>query len=306
MAVWKCGGRHRTSESGEPFCDYEAPAPWRGRCPRCLGLYTPEKIGGEKKAQRATLASLANLKDPPRFSTGFAGFDQVLGGGLVPGMAVLISGQPGLGKSTVLLQVAGNVGASGKKVVYASGEQTVNDVGIIAKRVGAANEHVDVLGLEGDIYKITEECEQVGAKLLVLDSIQTAHASDAKGDEGSAEQVKAVANYLTWWCKKRSCATIVVAHINKDGDLAGPKAAEHLVDTVLELDPAREYLEDGSVKPGTESIVSLKSGKNRYGASEVTAYFRMTGEGLRPVKKKLSSSLVERPGYLRLADEEEV
>lgn len=304
MSVYKCAGNKRINEdTNEPFCTYESPSRWRGRCPGCGRFYNIEKVGVEKQASRATLATLATMKEPPRFSTGSAGFDEVLGGGLVPGMAAMISGPPGTGKSTLLIQTSSSVG-SNKAVVYASGEQTTDDIALIASRVGAGAEKVHVLGLEGDIYKITEECENVRAKLLVLDSLQTAYADDAKGDEGSAEQCKAVTNYLTWWCKKHGCAAIIVAHINKDGDLAGPKAAEHLVDTVLELDPAKEFLEDGSVKPGTENVVSLKSGKNRFGASDLKAFFKMTAEGLRPVKKK-SKGLVERPGYLHLVEDEE-
>lgn len=288
MAVWKCAGRNRLTEDGEPYCDYEAPRAWMGRCPNCGRLYDAIKVGANAKSTRATLATLANAPPKPRLSTGFSGFDEVLGGGgIVRGSTALISGPPGCGKSTLLLSTANNIATESRTVIYASGEQKAEAVGDIAQRIGAMNEKVIVMGLEGDIYKVCEEAQNQKAVFMVIDSLQTAFMDDCKGEEGSSTQCKAVANYLTWWAPRHNVAVLIVSHVNKDGDLAGPKAAEHLVDTILEFDPSMD--EDGELD---EKLRMLSAGKNRHGASGVKAMFEMTAEGVKGSRKKSLLTLV--------------
>lgn len=295
MAIFKCAGRKRQDADGQPFCAHEAPTRWLGRCPGCGRYYDCEKVGSDKKTSSAgTLASLANAKPPPRISTGYSGFDEVLGGGLVKGSSVIISGPPGTGKTTLLLGACQRIAMEGHEVMYGSGEQSVDDIGLTAHRIGSTSERVHVMGLESDIYKITDRAAEVKATLLVLDSLQTMAKNDVSADIGSAEQCRVVADYVSAWCKEQGIACIIVAHINKAGDLAGPKAAEHLVDAILELDPAVQYDEDGEIKEETRNLVKLTSGKNRFGATGVEAKFKMTGEGMKGQRKPSPLTLVKR------------
>lgn len=288
MAVFKCTGALRATEEGAPFCTYEAPRPWKGRCPSCGRLYNIKKVGidGVQKG-RATLATLSDGKPKPRVKTNIEPVDKVLNGGIPKGSTLMISGPPGVGKTTLLLNVADQA-AEGKKIVtYASGEQSVDDIADFAKRLNVTNPNVVVLGNEGDIYKITEECERNGSILLVVDSLQTCFCEDVKSDEGSSAQCKAVANYLTAWGKREGVAVFLVSHVNKEGDLAGPKAAEHLVDGTLEFDPAPDMDDDGNIIEKTINWRRLTSGtKFRIGPSNVSELFEMTSEGIEPVTRR--------------------
>jgi DNA repair protein RadA/Sms len=287
MAVFKCSGQKRFDEDGNPYCTYEAPKPWRFRCPQCHRFYTPLKVGADReRSKRSTLASAGAEPEKPRISTGFSSFDEVLGGGLVLGATVFLSGPPGTGKTTLMIQVASAVATGSRKVLYTSGEQTLQDIGAAAKRVGALNEQVTVLGLQGDIYKITDEAEQLKPALLIVDSLQTAALDDVKGEEGSSDQCKAVTNYLTAWGKREHIPILIISHVNKEGSMAGPLAAQHYCDTILELDPAPEIDEFGDIVDGTQNYIALTSAKNRNGASNITAFFDMTAEGLKSVRKK--------------------
>lgn len=289
MATFKCRGRKLLDDAGNPLCAHEADRRWLGPCPGCGRYYNVDKIGAEHAAKKVTtLADLATMKVKPRISTGVQEFDEVLNGGLPVGGSVIISGPPGAGKSTVLMTVADNVGRGSTIVTYASGEQGEHGLVEIAHRLKVTeNRNVQVLTNEGDIYKITDVVEGNKSKLLVIDSLQTASLDDCKADEGSAEQCKAVVNYLTAWAMREDVSVILVSHVNKDGDLAGPKAVEHLVDGTLELDFCPTIDEDGDIDEATKDYRSLASGtKFRLGPSGVSRMFNMTSEGIKPVRKK--------------------
>ncbi len=241
---FRCGGLRRLSAAGGgPVCEYEAPEPWFGACPGCGRFYDIIRDRPHDPEGRASLATLATLKPAQRVSTGVPEFDKVLGGdastgyGIVPGASIVITGAPGAGKSTLLLQTANAVARGPRSsVLYTSGEQNREDVALLASRLGMMNPFVEVIGNEGDAYKITSEAEHHKPALLVLDSVQTAFCPDVGGDVGSAQQIKAVTNWITSYGKVEKVSTILVSHVNKDGDIAGPKTFEHLVDTIIFLD----------------------------------------------------------------------
>jgi DNA repair protein RadA/Sms len=262
-------------------CGYEQEgSKWVGRCPGCGRYYDIVKKGRDEDT-RMSLASFASSAPPKRMTTGFPEFDRVLGGGLVPSAAVLITGPPGQGKSSILIKSADTIAKNGeKRVLYTSGEQNRDDIGILASRLEALNPNVDVMGNEGDIYKIVAEAQQKKPAMLVIDSIQTAYMDDVKGDVGSAEQIKAVTNYITSYAKTEKVALLIVGHVNKDGEMAGPKVMEHLVDSVIFLEPYEAYDEDGNLDDGCANLRVLSSGKNRYGPSGVKELLEMTEKGL--------------------------
>jgi DNA repair protein RadA/Sms len=300
MSKYHCSGRNRIDD-GKPVCEYEGEKDWTGkRCPSCGRYYTVLKIGsdGVRKVE-STFASLGENKPKPRISTGYSGFDEVLGGGLVKGSSVLLSGGPGLGKSTLVLQSADKMASRGLIVVYASGEQNSDDIGDIARRLGLKSENVKVLGIDkdgGEMYHVTDLAEEVKADVLVVDSLQSAQCSDVAADEGSPNQCKAVANFLTAWGKREKVSIIIICQITKDGETAGPKAAQHYVDTLLDFVEDYDIDENGIMIEKTKNNRLLISGKNRNGAMNVEARFRMLddGTGLEPIRKKSKLKLVEK------------
>lgn len=297
MAVYKCAGKDRFDpETGEPYCDHEADRRWLGRCPGCGGLYNVIKIGADaKRSTGKTAADLGSTEEKPRLSAGWAELDHVLGGGFVKGSSTIISGPPGCGKSTLLLAVGDKIAKKGHRALIASGEQTSESLGDFIRRIGALNEFMDIIGMEddgGDVYKVTERVENEGHAFLVLDSLQTAYLTDCKGDEGSAAQCEAVANYLSAFSGRQKVAAVIVCQINKEGDMAGPKKAEHWIDTVLEFDPCVQYDEDGELVPETKDLRRLTVGKNRHGESGLSQVFEVNAKGITPVRKKSILKLV--------------
>lgn len=264
------------------------PTPWKGLCPSCRLPWNCVVVGrahGQKGD--ATLADANTVEERPRLSTGIREFDVVVSskGGLVLGQPIFMSGPPGTGKTTLALSIINGVAQGSRRGLYASGEQKLEDILETAKRIDTVNANIVVLGLEGDIRTITDKAEKVKAEIVVIDSLQTAHDDTSKGVEGSAAQCEAVAAYITWWSKKHDVPVLIISHVNKDGDMAGPLAAQHYCDTILELDPAPEIDDDGAVKEGTENYVRLTSGKNRHGASNLSSMFKMTDEGLKPLRR---------------------
>jgi DNA repair protein RadA/Sms len=261
--------------------------PWRGRCPACRAFWDCVRVNRADSSTEGTLAAAAGYKAPPRISTKIAEVDRVLGGGLVVGSTMVITGAAGCGKSTLILQLADGVAANGSKVLYTNGEQNKDDVLGLAARLGMKSAAVKVMAIEGDVYKITAEAEQFKPALLVIDSLQTAFIDDCGGDEGSTEQCKAVANYLTAWGKREKVAILIIAHVNQDGNMAGPMSAQHLVDGILYFDP---FVDEES--PEDENLRVLSSGKNRNGPSGIREFFRMTSSGLVPTRKKSTLEIV--------------
>jgi DNA repair protein RadA/Sms len=206
-----------------------------------------------------------------RLSSGIAELDYVLGGGIVPGSMVLVGGEPGIGKSTLLLQVAASVVRAGGRALYVSGEESPLQVRLRAERLTESADDVDLLG-ETSIERVVDTAQAAAPTLLVVDSIQTVYSEVFEGAPGNVGQVRECASRLMRLAKESGIAVMVVGHVTKGGGIAGPKTLEHIVDTVL-------YFEGES----TLDHRVLRATKNRFGSVDEIAVFRMTAEGLVPV-----------------------
>lgn len=282
------------------LCDYVAETRWTGLCPKCSRLYDIDRTGGDDDdMSRMSLGSLlANAKMRERISTGIPELDLVLGGGgIVQGANVLLGGPRGVGKSTLLMQVAAGAAAGGTKVLFCSGEQSRQDIIEYAIRIGVTSDLVDIIGNPSglDAYEIVQTCEDVKAKLLILDSLQVCSVDDVNADVGQVAQIDAVMNYITSFGKKKNVSSIVINHLNKAGDFAGSEKAQHLCDCLLRFSPAPQLDADGDVIEESISYRELSiDGKNRFGPDDATAMMKMTPSGLVSIvkeKKKKKSSI---------------
>jgi DNA repair protein RadA/Sms len=276
-------------------CGFES-SKWLGRCPDCGEWNSfmeerpaPEPAGG--KGRQAALPieggrprSYESIDgtDEPRSSTGIGEFDRVLGGGLVPGSLVLIGGEPGIGKSTLILQVAHLLGRSHGTVLYVSGEESDRQVKLRGDRLGITGGGLFLMA-ETSLERILDEVEELKPRALVVDSVQTVYSSKFPSAPGSISQVREVATQLLFLAKGRGITTFIIGHVTKDGNLAGPKSLEHIVDTVL-------YFE--GEKRQHHRIV--RAVKNRFGAVSEMGVFEMTGAGLQPVANPSALFLAER------------
>ncbi len=259
---------------------------WQGQCSACHAWNTitevriaasPQAARNERlsgyagsagsKVQKLSEISLESL---PRFSTGFKEFDRVLGGGVVPGSAILIGGSPGAGKSTLLLQTMCRL-ADQMKTLYVTGEESLQQVAMRAHRLGLPTDNLNMLS-ETSIEQICEIASQEEPKLMVIDSIQVMHMADIQSSPGSVAQVRETAAYLTRFAKTRGVAIIMVGHVTKDGSLAGPKVLEHCIDCSVLLDGDAD-----------SRFRTLRSHKNRFGAVNELGVFAMTEQGMREV-----------------------
>jgi DNA repair protein RadA/Sms len=205
------------------------------------------------------------------WSTQVGEFDRVLGGGLVPGAVVLLSGEPGVGKSTLLLEVAANTAKSGKKVLYVSGEESVGQIRLRAERTGAMSDNLYIAS-ETDLSTVLGQIDAIAPELLVVDSVQTIAAGEIDGAAGMPSQIREVAANLIRVAKERALPVILVGHVTKDGNIAGPRALEHLVDVVCHFEGDRQT-----------SLRFVRSMKNRFGPTDEVGCFEMTGEGISEV-----------------------
>ncbi|MAJ46453.1 MAG: DNA repair protein RadA [Planctomycetes bacterium TMED75] len=279
---------------------------WAGRCPECgvwdaLNPFTEPgsgSSGGSGSSDRSVVRSSGEscaqpigaieLGSVPRFATGIDEVDRVLGGGFVPGASILLGGDPGVGKSTLLMQVAGALAAEGKAVLYASSEESAAQVRLRADRLGAtppeaSSEQLLVLA-ETDLGRILDEARRLKPKLLLLDSIQMTWLGTAAGGGGGADssrsgagaasQLRRCATELALLAKKEGITVLIVGHVTKEGQLAGPKLLEHLVDVVLAFEGDRHHRHR-----------ILRSVKNRFGSTHEIGLFQMTAEGLEPVSE---------------------
>jgi DNA repair protein RadA/Sms len=228
----------------------------------------PVAIVGSSAAKPITDVSTERVA---AWSTQVGEFDRVLGGGLVPGAVVLLSGEPGVGKSTLLLEVAANTAKSGKTVLYVSGEESVGQIRLRAERTGAMSDNLFIAS-ETDLSTVLGQIDAVSPQLLVVDSVQTIAAAEIDGAAGMPSQIREVAANLIRVAKERALPVILVGHVTKDGNIAGPRALEHLVDVVCHFEGDRQT-----------SLRFVRSMKNRFGPTDEVGCFEMTGEGINEV-----------------------
>ncbi len=257
-------------------CGYETPR-WMGKCPQCGSwntLVEEERVLSHAGAQITTKAvPLQNVRAEAqtRISTGIGELDRVLGGGLVKGMVVLLGGDPGIGKSTLLLEAADNLSASGP-VLYVSGEESNSQIKLRADRLGVKGENL-YLYTETSAEAAIERAKETKAQMLIVDSIQTMESEAAESAAGSISQVRAATALFTRFAKDTGTVVWIVGHVTKDGAIAGPRVLEHIVDTVLYFEGDRH-----------EGLRLLRAVKNRFGSTNELGVFEMCETGMREVK----------------------
>jgi DNA repair protein RadA/Sms len=280
-------------------CGAQSPK-WLGRCGDCgaWNSFVEEKAqpegapGAAAAGHRYVAAGVpgvarlyedVQLSDHPRVSTGINEFDRVLGGGVVPGSLVLIGGEPGIGKSTLLLQAAANMARTIGSVLYSSGEESEHQIKSRGERLAVGSAPLYLLA-ETCLERILEEIARVKPSLVIVDSIQTVFSLKFQSAPGSIGQVREAATQLLFAAKGQNIPIFLVGHVTKDGSLAGPKALEHVVDTVLYFEGERHH-----------SHRVVRAVKNRFGAVSELGVFEMTSTGLRPVPNPSKLFLAERP-----------
>ncbi len=274
-------------------CDSQFPK-WNGRCPSCGAWNTleeemykaPAKAAPsvERKLSRESAVPFSRMEDSEsdRLMTGIGELDRVLGGGLVPGSAVLLAGEPGIGKSTLLMQLCGK--ADGNfDVLYVSGEESKSQLKLRAKRLGVDGAGVLVL-TENDLDTVINEYDRVNPDVVIVDSVQTMVSSSVDSSAGSITQVRECSNQLVARAKADNAAIILVGHVNKEGGIAGPKVLEHMVDAVLSFEGDR-----------SQSHRIVRAIKNRYGSTNEIGVFEMTDTGLCEVDNPSAMLLAGRP-----------
>jgi DNA repair protein RadA/Sms len=267
-----------------------------GKCPACgeWNTFVEERARavpkgaaarGSLQGREAQPVAFADIEsqDDVRVSTGITEFDRVLGGGIVPGSLVLIGGDPGIGKSTLLLEVADKLSASGRRVLYVSGEESERQIKMRGERLGVEARNLYLLP-ETNLESIFAEIEREEPGAVIVDSIQTVFSSQIESAPGSVSQVREVAGRFLTFAKSRGVPVFLIGHVTKDGSIAGPKALEHIVDTVLYFEGDRHH---------NHRIV--RATKNRFGAANELGVFEMTGTGLKPVANPSEIFLQERP-----------
>lgn len=274
-------------------CGYESPK-WTGKCPGCGEWNTLLEILKEPAAAKFSAASSAgnvarpvsineiSTADEPRYHTGLSELDRVLGGGIVKGSLILISGDPGIGKSTMLLQICEYLGRD-LRILYVSGEESARQIKLRASRLGVQNANLKIL-TETDIQYVVEQIRGEEPDLVMIDSIQTMNHTELNSSPGSVTQVRECTNTMMRCAKTLDIPIIIVGHVNKDGAIAGPKVLEHIVDAVLYFEGDRQM---------TYRI--LRAVKNRYGSTNEIGVFDMGDCGLRQVENPSQAMLSGRP-----------
>ena len=256
-------------------CGYES-AKWMGKCPQCdswntMTEFAEVKVKGNAPTGTAVSQKLSKVVPLPqkRISAGMSELDRVLGGGLIRGMVVLLGGDPGIGKSTLLLQAADTLASEGV-VLYVSGEESASQIKMRADRLGMQND-IDVL-CETDLDQIIDEATNTRCSVLIVDSIQTILSEESAGAPASVSQVRAATARLTRYAKETGVIVLIVGHVTKDGNIAGPRVLEHIVDTVLYFEGDRH-----------EGLRLLRAVKNRFGSTNEVGVFEMGDGGMREV-----------------------
>lgn len=267
-------------------CGYVSPQ-WLGKCPQCNGWDTfVEEVHVPKVKQRprvpAQLLSEIKLSDATRVKTGIKEFDRVLGGGIVSGSLILIGGEPGIGKSTLLLQAAGKMTQHGLKVLYISGEESAAQIKLRASRLKIGDNKIYTLA-QTDMEEIIREIEVLSPELVIVDSIQATYHPEIGALPGSVTQVRGCALKLMQLAKSDGVSVFVIGHVTKGGIIAGPKTLEHMVDTVVYLEGDRNHY-----------YRILRASKNRFGSTNEIGVFEMQERGLAEVKDPSLLFLEER------------
>ena len=276
-------------------CGAQAPK-WMGRCTECgawnslveeraespAGAPTTNRFSQFSTSSTARLYAEVEMSQSVRLSTGIGEFDRVLGGGVVPGSLILLGGEPGIGKSTLLLQAAAHFAREVGPVLYASAEESEHQVKSRGDRLGVGASPLYLLS-ETCIERILEEVSRLSPALVVVDSVQTVWSNKFQSAPGSIGQVREAATQFLFAAKNQNIPTVLVGHVTKDGSLAGPKVLEHVVDTVLYFEGERHH-----------SHRVVRAVKNRFGAVSELGVFEMTGSGLRPVPNPSQLFLSER------------
>lgn len=268
-------------------------AKWYGRCPNCGQWGTIEEFHEAKISPASSRASSAKplskkekdrilrpvtdegLEDVVRIPTGFGEFDRVLGGGIVPGAVILMAGEPGIGKSTLLLETAGNIARSlvstGKRVLYISGEESLSQIRMRARRIGAVVDNL-LLASTMDLGTVVSLIQEEKPALAIVDSVQTISSPDVDGIQGGNAQIRQVAAEVIDCAKSLDIPVILVGHVTKDGSIAGPRTLEHLVDVVCQFEGDSQT-----------ALRLLRSLKNRFGPTDEVGCFDMSGEGIEEI-----------------------
>jgi DNA repair protein RadA/Sms len=274
-------------------CGYTQPR-WLGRCPECGEWNSLEEIiidrnnitpaGRGKEAvekQKPVILSTIQAQENTRLSTGIGEFDRVLGGGATKRSAILLGGEPGIGKSTLLLQTAGTVACNGTKVLYISGEESAAQIKERSDRLGLNCNGINIL-CTSRLEDSLDALDSLTPGFVIIDSIQTIYSAEAGIIPGTVNQLKYCANEFISWVKERESVLIMTAHVTKEGTIAGPKALEHMVDTVI------------SFERNADDIRFLHAQKNRFGSVDEIGIFSMTEKGLEPVINPASLFLTNR------------
>ena len=271
-------------------CGTQSPK-WLGKCPQCneWNTFVEEILAKEKdlkggfkstKISKPTLISDIDYTNEKRIVTNDKELNRVLGGGIVPGSVILIGGDPGIGKSTLLLQFA--LSSKSKKILYVSGEESEKQLKMRAERINKNSEHCYIL-TETSTQNIFQQIEQLQTDILVVDSIQTLHTAHIESSPGSVSQIRECTAELIKFAKETETAVFLIGHINKDGAIAGPKILEHMVDTVLQFEGDRNYV-----------YRILRTIKNRFGSASELGVYEMNQEGLRQVNNPSEILISER------------
>jgi DNA repair protein RadA/Sms len=276
-------------------CGYES-AKWMGKCPGCdsWNAMVEERIhhnsssksaafqtGDHKRSKPIPITEITTMEEP-RISTTMEEVDRVLGGGIVPGSLILVGGDPGIGKSTLLLQVSGILGLQSHKVLYVSGEESLKQSKMRAERLGVISEHLYMLS-ETDVQEIESHIHREEPKIIIIDSIQTVSLADISSAPGSVAQVRECTSAFMRIAKSKGIAIFIVGHVTKEGTIAGPRLLEHMVDAVIYFEGERHH-----------TFRILRAVKNRFGSTNEIGIFDMKEDGLKQVHNPSEMFLEER------------
>lgn len=266
-------------------CGHREPR-WLGRCPECgnwNSLQEKQQTGLKKKGsseleQAPVPLDSIEIQEGLRFDSGISEVNRVLGGGIIKGSAILIGGEPGIGKSTLMLQISARTRT---RVLYISGEESAGQIRMRADRLGITGERIEIFS-STELSSILSTLDQVKPVVIIIDSIQTIYSAELGVVPGTVNQIKFCAQELISWAKARDAALFLIGHVTKEGVLAGPKVIEHIVDTVLYFDT------------GTEDIRVLRATKNRFGAIDEIGIFQMSAAGLEVIQDPASIFITRR------------